>query len=60
MRRGKAIRQFAIKESGKYDLVLSNPPFGYINEDERFFYRKEFSDTALKSLLNKRCDVNAP
>ncbi len=45
-------RKFAIKEKKKYDLVLSNPPFGYLKENERLFKAAETEN--IKGLLNKR------
>lgn len=42
-------RKFAIAQydlGKKYDLVLSNPPFGYIEEDDRVF-----TDTSIEELI---------
>lgn len=45
-------RKFAIEETQKYDLVLSNPPFGYLKEDERIFNQTQLG--IIKELNNKR------
>ena len=45
-------RKFAIKEKKKYDLILSNPPFGYLKENERLFKGMEIEN--IKGLINKR------
>lgn len=45
-------RRFAIKEKKKYDLVLSNPPFGHLKEEERLFKDKKVGN--IKELNNKR------
>lgn len=45
-------RVFALEEKRKYDLVLSNPPFGYLKEEERLF--KNSKKGILKGLNNKR------
>ena len=45
-------RKFATKEKKKYDLVLSNPPFGYLKEEERMF--KDAKVGNIKELNNKR------
>lgn len=45
-------RKFAIREKKKYDLVLSNPPFGYLKEEERLFKDTEIGN--IKELNNKR------
>lgn len=45
-------REFAINEKKKYDLVLSNPPFGYLKEEERLF--KDATAGNIKELNNKR------
>lgn len=45
-------RAFADKTRKRYDLVLSNPPFGRLTEIDRFY--KNSSNTVLKELNNKR------
>ncbi len=45
-------RTFAIREKEKYDLILSNPPFGYLKEEERVFKKNEKGK--LVELNNKR------
>lgn len=45
-------RKFAIKERQKYDLVLSNPPFGYLKDENRLFKDTEIGN--IKSLNKKR------
>lgn len=45
-------RKFATREKKKYDLVLSNPPFGYLKEEERLF--KDTKTGNIKELNNKR------
>lgn len=45
-------RRFALKEKKKYDLVLSNPPFGYLKEEERLFRDTKIGN--IKELNNKR------
>lgn len=45
-------RRFATKENKKYDLILSNPPFGYLKEGERLF--KDTKVGNIKELNNKR------
>lgn len=45
-------RRFALKEKKKYDLVLSNPPFGYLKEEERLFRDTQIGN--IKELNNKR------
>jgi hypothetical protein len=45
-------RRFAIREKQKYDLILSNPPFGYLKEEERLF--KDTKVGNIKELNNKR------
>jgi len=45
-------RRFALREKKKYDLVLSNPPFGYLKEEERLF--KDTKVGNIKELNNKR------
>ncbi len=46
-------REFAIKTTEKYDLILSNPPFGLLSDDQRLFYLMEQS-SLLSSLCTKR------
>lgn len=45
-------RKFAINEKKRYDLVLSNPPFGWLKEEERVF--KNLNIGIIKELNNKR------
>lgn len=51
-------RNFAKEEYKKgktYDLILSNPPFGYISEDERkYSAENEIAKVCYSELLNKR------
>ncbi len=50
-------REFARREFQKnvtYDLILSNPPFGYISEDERKYNLEEMEETCYSKLINKR------
>ena len=47
-------RTFALKEKKKYDLVLSNPPFGSIKEEERVFKNLRRKRDIIKGLNNKR------
>ena len=45
-------RKFALKEEKKYDLILSNPPFGYLKDDQRIFNRLHIGN--IEVLNNKR------
>lgn len=45
-------REFAINETDKYDLILSNPPFGYLKEEERLLKNAKIGK--IKELNNKR------
>ncbi len=45
-------RKFATKEKKKYDLVLSNPPFGHLKDEERVF--KDTKIGSVKELNSKR------
>lgn len=48
-------RSFAIKKKNRnslYDLILSNPPFGYLQDDNRFF--KEKSNLEIVDGLNNK------
>ncbi len=45
-------RTFSLNEENRYDLVLSNPPFGLLNDEERVF--KDSKNGTIKSLNNKR------
>lgn len=47
-------RKFAVAENRKYDLVLSNPPFGYLTEDERVFNNFDESQCGIRTLKTKR------
>lgn len=47
-------RKFAINKKRKYDLVLSNPPFGYLKEDERLLNNIGDSKRFIKGILSKR------
>lgn len=50
-------REFAKKEYKKgktYDLILSNPPFGFISDDERKYRSQEDLEHCYSHLLNKR------
>lgn len=47
-------RRFALEEKKKYDLILSNPPFGYLQEEERVFNDVKESSLFIKALINKR------
>lgn len=47
-------RTFALQEKKKYDLVLSNPPFGYLKEEERIFKNLNGTKGIVKGLNNKR------
>lgn len=47
-------RSFAISEKRKYDLILSNPPFGYLKDDERLLKNMVASENVIQALLNKR------
>ncbi len=51
-------REFAKEEFRKnrtYDLILSNPPFGYISENERKYNLEgEMTEVFYSKLLNKR------
>ncbi len=46
-----ALKQYKSKET--YDLILSNPPFGFISENDRKFFN-EYLDVFYSRLLNKR------
>ncbi len=45
-------REFATRERKKYDLILSNPPYGYLEENDRYY--RDSSKTVLKELISKR------
>lgn len=47
-------RTFSIKERERYDLILSNPPFGYLKEEERVFDDETIKTKCIKGLCNKR------
>lgn len=47
-------RAFAIKEKKKYDLILSNPPFGYLKEKERMSDDLSVLNGNIKKLNSKR------
>ena len=45
-------RTFSLNAENRYDLVLSNPPYGLLNEEERVFRDSNYG--TIKSLNNKR------
>lgn len=45
-------REYANKEGKRFDLVLSNPPFGRLEEDERYY--TDSAKAVVKELNNKR------
>lgn len=45
-------RKFSCRIHKKYDLILSNPPFGHITEKERFY--KDDKKCVIQGLNNKR------
>lgn len=47
-------RVFSMKEKERYDLILSNPPFGYLKEEERVFDDETMKAKCIKGLCNKR------
>ncbi|QUO20793.1 class I SAM-dependent methyltransferase [Clostridiaceae bacterium Marseille-Q4143] len=48
-------RKFAIEEKKKYDLVLSNPPFGCIKENNRVYDKGiHGKENEIKALHNRR------
>ena len=47
-------RKFAIEEKKKYDMVLSNPPFGYLKEEERILENSDRAEEYSWGLKNKR------
>ena len=47
-------RAFALKAKKKYDLVLSNPPFGFLKDGERVFKPGTTGKEFIKALISKR------
>lgn len=47
-------RLFAIKEKRKFDLILSNPPFGYLEEKKHILNKQCESTEIIKELLSNR------
>ena len=47
-------RTFALVEKRKYDLVLSNPPFRYLTEDEQVYNNQIINSSFIHGLVNKR------
>lgn len=47
-------RIFAMEEKERYDLILSNPPFGYLKEEERAFADEATKAKCIRGLCNKR------
>lgn len=47
-------RTFSMEEKERYDLILSNPPFGYLKEEERVFADEATEAKCIKGLCNKR------
>lgn len=45
-------RKYAVNEKKRYDLILSNPPFGHLSDEERFLNNEEKS--VICELNNKR------
>lgn len=53
---GRAYALKCLEDNIKYDLVLSNPPFGHINENERILYNLN-NENIMLELLNKRYET---